>query len=779
MANGQWVQTSDGFWGEIVESSQSRFGSASYRIIGEFGEGWYSAREVLSDVDDDTTTDINFHDSDANDENGEASSTLVPSENHWLDGGTKLPYDPDPTEEWDGQLTQEFEDHDIDLKPTNSLKGHDVHPDPIDHNAIWGDHAKQAARFAFDADDEDWAETQDYSDREHGVNRDKDISNGNYDDGHNLKSIFDGGGPKPAQYGTPSNPAPVHVRRASVGPRQAFVDYLNLIESNSLVREAAWSDVRRKANRLYRSGNVSVVYNDGKEIQAKVDGDHGRYAVKVARKNAFGKGITWYDCDCEWGKWAYKRSRTFVGRLCSHGLAAYFAMQANKQPEKPVKRINDNVERHSLAAAPKAHKVESESLAARSGGLMIWDDDLQKVVKNFFPSPPTAAQVSADPGAGAAPAAPAGDPAGTIGPDMSTELAQDNPAAPTFDGADANFMPDPNPGTPLTDKVRTAEFEKNPKTDDLFEKWPEANSEDAETFNDTDKKYKDKDNDPEFAVYDNFWGRSSSIVEAGPYEDAFKGGLNPGALMDIAKQPTVTPSLNDAPIPEPGRKLPHFIRRKNSAADRSEIEGHSEQELRDIAERFNLNGEPQKAQLFIDNRRKLEKGADNHSDGNVDYAKSVDDDHKTNWEDDPNDGVNGDSNSYNDDNDHYQSKHWLDEDEAEWNDHDPKEDDDDDDEFLKKGWNSKSAAFQNEAEAEEFNADADAVVRAFQRSAAGQGLFSDSDDSGAFETVATDPRRVKTAGRHFTFSEQQELIDEPGHSHFANELDLDGTFYLE
>lgn len=685
---------------------------------------------------------MNFHGGDVNDQNGEASSTMVPEENHWLDGGTKLPYDPDPTEEWDGELTQEFEDHKIDLSPTNSLKGHDVHPDPIDHNAIWGDHAKQASKFAYDSEDTDYAEDEDYADREEGKEK----------------------------------------KESSVGPRQAFVDYLNLIDSNSLVREAAWSDVRRKANRLYREGNVAVEYNDGKEIQAKVIGDHGRYAVKVMRKNAFGKGITWYDCDCEWGKWAYKRARTFVGRLCSHGLATYFAMQANKQPEKPVKRINDKVERHTLAAAPKAHRVETESLAARSGGLMIWDDDLQKVVKNFFPSPPSAAQVSADPSSGAGDPSldPGTDPAGTIGPDMSSELASDTPAAPTFDGADSNFMPDPSPGTPITDKVRTAEFSKNPKTDDLFEEWPEANSEDAETFNDTDKRYKDKDNDPEFAFYDEFWGRSSSTHEAGPYEDAFRGGLDPKSLMDIAKQPTITPSINDAPIPEPGRKLPHFIRRNKTSADRSETEGHTPEELEAIARAFNLNGQPEEAKKFVDNRYRVK--ADNHSDGNVDYPKSVLEDHETNWEDHPNDGVNGDSDSYNKDNDHYQSDHWLDEDEAEWKDHEAEDDDSDDDEFLKKGWNSKASAFQNEAEAEEFNADADAVVREFQRSAAAQALFSDSGDSGAFMTVATDPngpKRVKTAGRHFTFSEQQDLIDEPGTARHVADLNLDDTFYLD
>lgn len=781
MAIGQIVATQDGY-GEILEESRGRFGSTSYRVLGEFGEGWYSAREILSEIDhnddDGTTTDINFHDSDVNDQNGEASSTLAPDENTWLDGGTKLPWNPHPTEEWDGHLTQEFEDHNISLKPTKSTDGADLHPDEEDHNAIF--EKKHSAKFAYDSEDEDWEETNDYKDREEGKEKE-----------------------------------------SSVGPRQAFVEYLDLIEKNQFVREAAWSDVRRKANRLYKNGAVMVEHNDGREIRAKVDGDHGRYEVKVARKNAFGKGITWYDCDCEWGKWAYKRARTFVGRLCSHGLATYFAMQANRQPEKPTKRINDKTERHNLAArswedvdaernsggygdgrpsasdlgeetqlnainkkyvrkpsetsladdpwvnaynkksvfVPKSTPVETESLAARQGGLMIWDDDLQKVVKNFFPAPPSPADISADPAAGA-PAAPASDPAGTVGPDLSTELAQDQPAAPTFDGADSNFMPDTSPGTPITDKVRTAEYSKNPNTDDLFESFDDVP--DEEKFNDAgDKKTYDEKNDPEFAMYDEFWGRSSSIVEAGPYEDAFQKGLNPDKL------------------PANVNPLPHFIRRK-TAADRTETEGHTEQELKDMAERFNLNGQPEQAAKFIDNRRRLQnhEGAKD-SEGDFDYHENAQsDDHETDYEKDPNDNVNGNTND-NGQKGRYQSDHWLDEDEAQWQDHEKDEDD---------GPFDKSSAYTNIHEAEEFNNDADGIVAQFQRSAGAQALFSDSDDSGAFLTVATDPnaasKRVQSAnarfaGRHFNYAEQQELIDEPGVARHVADLDLDGTFYLD
>ncbi len=774
MAMNQWVATTDG-WGEIVEvDNRSRFGSTTFRVVGEFGDGWYSAQQILSELDDDdTTTEIHY----TKDSDGENFSSFPAQENTWLDGGTKLPYNPEPTEEWDGHLTQEFEDHNINLNDTNSLKGHDTHPDPEDHNAIF-EHRTSAV--GYDAEDSDW----------------EDSDRAEWDD-------------------TPKHP---NMRsRASVGPRKAFVDYINLIESNSLVREAAWSDVRRKAKTIWDEGRVAVKKNDGREIYAKVEGDHGEYDVQVHRKNAFGQGITWYDCNCEWGKWAYKRQRNFVGRLCSHGLATYYAMQANSQPTQKTKKIDNKTERHTLAAAPKSTYVRPESIAAKQGGLMIWDDDLQKVVKNFFPSPPSAAQMSADPGAGA-----------PGGPDLSSQLAADPAADAGADPVAGNFDGDNSPGTTPDQYVRTAEFSKNPDPDDNFEDWAEPNSEDALTFNDTDKGYKEKDNDDEFAVYDEFWGRSSnynyddfngqsgrtehpgndprwnthpdageveptqqaydawnkknpdlhqweqeqrrnsSVVAASPYDEHFKQGPDPKALMEIAAEP-------HSALPEPNRKLPHFIRKTQAAAiDEPHLEGHTPEEIRDTINQFRLDGNEEDAQKFIKNRREMQhhEGATD-TEGGIDYSEAVEDDNqKSDWQHSPNDGVNGDTDSYNDP-DTYQSENWLDE--GEWREFDPSEEDDDD--------ITKSSSFQNEAEAEEFNEEAQRIVAEFQRNAAHlmEGNYSqqaeDEDDSGSFRTVASVEGMQKTAGRNFSFAEQQELIDEEGSARHLAELNLDNSFY--
>lgn len=110
--------------------------------------------------------------------------------------------------------------------------------------------------------------------------------------------------------------------------RAAFSAYIALLEKDPQVRQAAWADVRRKAIRLRDEGNVHVESFDPHQCLGMVQGDHGLYDTQIHRKRAFGKGITWYDCTCEWGKWAYKRERSYVGRMCSHAYALYMEMQS-------------------------------------------------------------------------------------------------------------------------------------------------------------------------------------------------------------------------------------------------------------------------------------------------------------------------------------------------------------------------------------------------------------------------------------------------------------------
>jgi LysM repeat protein len=127
---------------------------------------------------------------------------------------------------------------------------------------------------------------------------------------------------------------------SSTGLDPRIAQYMDLVEADSMIREAAWSDVRQKAMRLRREGAVDVIDIQPQQIYANVTGDNGTYSVMIHKGTSLpdftgGHDISNWFCGCEWGKWAFKRKRTFVGRLCSHGLAAYFTMQSAHMSKQP------------------------------------------------------------------------------------------------------------------------------------------------------------------------------------------------------------------------------------------------------------------------------------------------------------------------------------------------------------------------------------------------------------------------------------------------------------
>lgn len=132
-----------------------------------------------------------------------------------------------------------------------------------------------------------------------------------------------------------------HVHNEPVSPEMEH--YGNLVEANPKIREAAWKDVRAKAMRLRREGRVHVKDLAPDRIYASVEGDHGTYEVMIAKGGAFGgfgggQAIHNWRCACEWGKWAFQRRLTYVGRLCSHGYAAYMEMQSAHMKNQPRQR---------------------------------------------------------------------------------------------------------------------------------------------------------------------------------------------------------------------------------------------------------------------------------------------------------------------------------------------------------------------------------------------------------------------------------------------------------
>jgi hypothetical protein len=132
-----------------------------------------------------------------------------------------------------------------------------------------------------------------------------------------------------------------HVMDEGLNPR--FAEYMDLVEGDASVRTAAWKDVRQKAMRLKTSGAVHVKDIAPSRIMASVDGDHGTYDVTILKGASIGgltaNSISNWHCSCEWGRWAFRRKFTFVGRLCSHGYAAYLTMQSSAMKgQRPTRR---------------------------------------------------------------------------------------------------------------------------------------------------------------------------------------------------------------------------------------------------------------------------------------------------------------------------------------------------------------------------------------------------------------------------------------------------------
>lgn len=660
----------------VVLERDSAFGQTQYRVAGNGFEGWYSARDILSDsaFDDDET------------------STMVPEEDPHAADGTELPWNPEPTAEFDGTETLLPDGDKINIDPTNSTKDLEQ-SDPYDHNKVFG------------------------------------------------------------------------------SARPAMRQYIALLESDEMIREAAWSDVRKKAKRIFNSGGVIVESNSPREIIAKVDGDHDRYDTQVHRKNAFGQGVTWWNCDCEWGKTAYTRKRTFIGRMCAHALAAYFALQAGLEPARNVTRIDDRTERHALgyASDPETHDpmndvaevaedlsgpvkpitpggtkealnaderevlsyVRKESLAATQGGLMVWDDDLSKVVKQLYQGQPPAA-LGADPGMppGAGAPDPAGDPnavPGGIDPSVAPDAdpsagfgdptqGDQNGAGVLPGGAVPPFVrsttgpttPDPSQAVTasstnfparVTRRHQFSEFTDGDPANN-FEEWGSENADDALVFNTVQEL--DEDNDPEEAFYD---GEESPIGRTSTYKPE-ELGLVENDSVDGHENPYSQAAAEAWLKAHPGQKLPKAFKHKASADPYDE--DHSWQKNQEA-------GEPE--EYFEDD---------------LGYHDTDSDEDNGGWTTRGTTSKRVNSNGLTDDELEILS----------------------DDSDVAGRFSSYEAALR----AEEFNDEADDIVSQFQRSAAANGL-------------------TRSAGKNFSYAEQQELIDEQGVASQLGSLNLANSFY--
>jgi LysM repeat protein len=167
-----------------------------------------------------------------------------------------------------------------------------------------------------------------------------------------------------------------HVEFEGLNPRMA--SYIDMVDADESLRTAAWKDVREKATRLRREGRVHVKDVGPDRIYASVQGDHGTYDVMIKKGGAFGgfgggHAVSNWHCSCEWGKWAFQRRFTFIGRLCSHGYASYQEMQSQhlKGVSQKRKRVNPR-NRTASDQTEKDWTVDGDVPTSELGQLRSW-----------------------------------------------------------------------------------------------------------------------------------------------------------------------------------------------------------------------------------------------------------------------------------------------------------------------------------------------------------------------------------------------------------------------
>ena len=167
-----------------------------------------------------------------------------------------------------------------------------------------------------------------------------------------------------------------HSEFEGLNPRMA--SYIDTVEADAQLRTAAWKDVREKAVRLRREGRVHVKDVGPDRIYASVQGDHGVYDVMIKKGNNYaGLGshaVSNWHCSCEWGKWAFQRRFTMVGRLCSHGYASYMEMQSNhlKGVQQKKRRVNPRNARVASDQTESDWTVDGNVPASELNQLRNW-----------------------------------------------------------------------------------------------------------------------------------------------------------------------------------------------------------------------------------------------------------------------------------------------------------------------------------------------------------------------------------------------------------------------
>lgn len=152
---------------------------------------------------------------------------------------------------------------------------------------------------------------------------------------------------------------------------ERFAAYTDLVDHEAaqlggLQYTSAWKDVRAKAQRLRHEGKVAVADAGPNRMYASVEGDNGVYDVMVYKAGAFGgnQSVLDWACSCDWGRWAFKRKFSYVGRLCSHAYATYLHMQSDHVKKHPIGKSAATVEDYKSYLKDNGQAPEASSVAS-------------------------------------------------------------------------------------------------------------------------------------------------------------------------------------------------------------------------------------------------------------------------------------------------------------------------------------------------------------------------------------------------------------------------------
>lgn len=391
-----FVHTAHGV-GQIVATETMR-GRTRHKVAGAGFEVWLDATEVhtasLGDINEDNSTTLPYdptpqypsdmwsHDTtiQPGDQEIDAEDRLSPSDSLNFDSRSNRAYPgPDPSlfakgaglqvGPWSNDDWEQIENHD----PTDEYRNH---PDGWSHQPTEQDYADWEAKHRRNAAKID-SEGNEYP-RELGDDQwyDDDDADHGYDGDTGTTHKKSNLGPKYASWLLEAqdngDDTVSRFRRDPIQEinRMGYLwtggveepetrEYGRLVEADKQLREAAWNDVRQKAQRLRREGRVHVLHKQSGNIYANVDGDHGNYSVMISKVGVRNQSIDKWACSCDWGKWAFLRKISYVGRLCSHGYATYLELMSDQHKGNPGRFVHPYADPATMMSPLKRRKTSS------------------------------------------------------------------------------------------------------------------------------------------------------------------------------------------------------------------------------------------------------------------------------------------------------------------------------------------------------------------------------------------------------------------------------------